>query len=72
MVTAGLSLGRVGLEELCCSSQRKQPYVWWLHFPLALYTQLIQKLGSGSGWQEAYSGCCSICHSSDLGSKCFC
>lgn len=54
MVTAGLSQGRVGLEELCCSSQRQQPQVWWLHSPLALHTQLAQKLGSGSVWQEAW------------------
>lgn len=52
MVTAGLSLGRFGLEELSCSSQRQQPQEWWLHFPLALHTQLVQKVGSGSGWQE--------------------
>lgn len=65
VVPAGLSLGRVGLEDLCCSSQRQQPQVWWLHFPLALHMQLVQKLGSGSRWQEAYPGCHSICHSSE-------
>lgn len=47
MVTAGVSLGRFGLEEFCCSSQRQQPQVWWLHFPPALHTQLGPEAGFG-------------------------